>query len=152
MTKATLGSISSETLRTEDLLPACLDTLNALIEDATVYKDLRSNAVAWCNQYGANPDMIPDQAAEDGSEIVNELVDALNEYAPAYAYFGAHEGDGADFGFWPRIDALEETARYKPNEVLKLNAGDEPSYIMSVSDHGNVTLYRVTLEEEWSCV
>jgi len=152
MTKATLGSISSCTLRTEDLLPACLDTLNALIEDAAEHEELRNDAVAWCNQYGANPAMIPGQAAEAGAEIVNELIEALNEYAPAYAYFGALEGDGADFGFWPRIDALEEEVRFGSNGVWKIDAGDEPSYIMSVSDHGNVTLYRVTLEEEWSCV
>ena len=34
------------------------------------------------------------------SEIVNDLMDALNEYAPDGYYFGAIEGDGSDFGFW----------------------------------------------------
>ena len=146
MTKATLGSISSGTLRTEDLLPAFLDTLAALIEDAADHKTLRTEAATWLDTEEDKRD------ADAGTNIVDELLSLLDEYAPAYAYFGAHEGDGADFGFWPCIDALEEEARFSSNEVWKIDAGDEPSYIMSVSDHGNVTLYRVTLEEEWSCV
>ena len=42
-----------------------------------------------------------EQPAEYASELIDELADALQAYAPAGAYFGSHEGDGADFGFWP---------------------------------------------------
>ncbi|HYW24877.1 MAG TPA: hypothetical protein VE953_11985 [Terriglobales bacterium] len=36
--------------------------------------------------------------------LLEDLYDALNDLAPEGCYFGAHEGDGSDFGFWP-IDA-----------------------------------------------
>lgn len=32
--------------------------------------------------------------------INNEVYDYMNEIAPAGHYFGAHPGDGSDFGFW----------------------------------------------------
>tara|TARA_Y100000310_G_scaffold275814_1_gene292541 strand:+ start:92 stop:355 length:264 start_codon:yes stop_codon:yes gene_type:complete len=39
----------------------------------------------------------------DGSADMDleELCDVLNDLAPGDHYFGAHEGDGSDFGFWP---------------------------------------------------
>ena len=46
-------------------------------------------------------------AADLMSEIVSELMDALNSYAPPNMYFGSIEGDGADFGWWA-IDSEEE--------------------------------------------
>lgn len=31
---------------------------------------------------------------------VTALIDTINDYAPDGWYFGAHPGDGADFGWW----------------------------------------------------
>lgn len=71
-----------------------------------------------------------------------------------YTYFGADDGDGACFGFWP-ID-IDET------DVPKLDAGDpiprehwgEDVYL--VNDHGNVTCAHVTKQGKlriyWECV
>jgi len=42
-----------------------------------------------------------DCAAEWLAEYAISLTDALNEHAPDGFMFGAHEGDGSDFGFWP---------------------------------------------------
>lgn len=36
----------------------------------------------------------------DASDVVAELFDALQCYAPAGCTFGSHEGDGSDYGFW----------------------------------------------------
>ena len=49
--------------------------------------------------------------SEDAGYLLEELTDLLNEHAPAFTYFGAHEGDGADFGFWIDWDAIAYAAR-----------------------------------------
>lgn len=49
--------------------------------------------------YPDNPDH-----GERFSELIHDLVDAIDGLAPEGVYFGAHEGDGADFGYWPVED------------------------------------------------
>lgn len=84
-----IGSISHGTLRTEDLLQAFADTLENL-DPTDKYFALIREARA------VDPD------SETASYLVNEeLYDALNDLAPEGTYFGAHPGDGSDFGFWP---------------------------------------------------
>jgi hypothetical protein len=38
---------------------------------------------------------------EGTSELLERLFDEMQTIAPEGHYFGAHEGDGSDFGFWP---------------------------------------------------
>ena len=40
----------------------------------------------------------------DATEITHELFDLLDAHAPAGHYFGAHPGDGSDFGYWQTDD------------------------------------------------
>lgn len=149
-----LGTISHATMQPRDLIPAFASELEriaqrsnkshrALIKEANAIEDYDSDS--------ADRDMI--------DSVLEELFDALNSYAPAYCYFGAHEGDGSDYGFWPSLDSLDEDTR--SGEVLKVNdLSDVPrgycGTIMQVSDHGNVELYarskRGKLKSLWSCV
>jgi hypothetical protein len=91
--KITLGTVSHGTLRTEDLLSAFSSELSCIgptdPEHVTLLIAVES---------------VTDFDGEEASDLVNDLADALNEYAPDGCYFGAHDGDGSDFGFWSLDD------------------------------------------------
>jgi hypothetical protein len=97
------GSIIQGTLRNENLLKAFADALEACIE---ANPDLPTNGGAALNLISDAREVQPH--SELASELVVELVDALNEYAPAGHYFGSREDDDSNFGFWPG----EEDERY----------------------------------------
>lgn len=127
---ARFGSISSGTLRSEDLLSAFVDELRvirgALPKD--LYKALR--AVHTSNDYGS----------DNAHTLVNDLADALNELAPAYGYFGAHEGDGSDFGFWLPAGWDDDFDGLRVADISEIPR-DYTGEVLHVSDHGNPTLY-----------
>ena len=78
----------------------------------------------------------PDDDSAD--DLVFELQDELQFFAPPYCYFGNTEGDGSDFGFWPSMDEIEELPTIPdPSEVE--NHLSEPCKF--VNDHSNVTVY-----------
>lgn len=101
-------SVSSGTLKSEDLIPKFLGVLktygkdkydkyikeNPEVED---WKNLDEETMGW---------------------VVDELTDLLNEIAPDGCYFGASDGDGADFGFWSMSNES------KKSEVSSLAAFD----------------------------
>ena len=100
--KATPGTISHGTLRTEDLLEAFAGELQ---------HHIARNAERWCSDEGRRErdrlmDLIGaagevDPDSEDAQEILEAIVDELQVFAPDGHYFGAHPGDGSDFGYWP---------------------------------------------------
>ena len=151
-----IGTVSHGTMRAEDLIPtfacilerenpAMLETIRA--EYADTFAEMDSDDFDGFEDY------------ETANWLLESLFDAMDVISPPYCYFGASEGDGADYGFWPSIDSLEDSARVSDG-VIKVNDGDEwpifgddIDYIMSVSDHGNVTLYDSrTRKEIWSVV
>ena len=159
--KATIGSISSGTLRDQDLLEAFAGELEQL-EPIENYRPAGPSAelieqACELIELLDDDDLIREPRGEaeiKAGEVIAELHDALDGHALPYCYFGAIEGDGAEFGFWPCIESLEQDAfncPACPMDVLKVNDTVEvPSYVMRVNDHGNVTLYRVELIEEWA--
>ncbi len=92
-------------------------------------------------------------ASDDCSWDVNALIDALSAEAPSYLYFGTHEGDGADYGYWPAWDAIEHDAvpvsRYDARRGADLLAvsdlaevpADYFGMVYMVNDHGNSSMY-----------
>lgn len=74
------GTISSGTLRTEDLIEKFNQVLRAL--------NPRRHASLAMNR------------PVDDQEYLVQIMDSLDLEAPEGMYFGTHEGDGADFGFW----------------------------------------------------
>lgn len=145
-----IGSYSSGTLRPEDLRDALLDMLRGL--------RLSRADRRLVNEARRAPD-----DSDDLPEIVNELIDAANNYAPPYCYVGMSEGDGAALGCWPSFDAIDEDVRC--GEILVQDDSqrgrndDVPTgytgYLAAYSDHGNLTLYRYSRgrsREVWAIV
>jgi len=121
--KATVGEISSGTLRTEDLLSSFAYELKRLTsaDNATVLA----------------AELVTDFDSDEASELVAELISALDDLAPAYCHFGTTEGDGACFGFWPCMDSIEELPHVHDSDEAKA-LGEDCKF---VNDHGNVTVY-----------
>jgi hypothetical protein len=136
----TIGTISHGTLRTPDLLEAFgweLQHISAAPGHQALAKEARkrSHYFTWNDL----PDGEAVEETDADSELVNALIDALGELAPPYCYFGTHEGDGSDFGYWPDMEAIEELPRVgDPADVPAGGTGEDAVY---VNDHGNVTVY-----------
>jgi hypothetical protein len=152
---ASIGSISSGTMREEDLIPSFLWELKQLVSKTKYAKVISGWKRSVINPLDNDEELTPEWY-ENASYFLNDvLFDALQECAPPFVYFSSHPGDGADYGFWPDMDSLNES-----ENVLKVEAGTtwpkevkSYDYVAEVSDHGNVTLYdRRTKKELWSCV
>ena len=146
---ASIGSILHGTLRPEDLFEAFFYELERIAkrqEDSELSKYLeRINVEA--SEMGDD--------SEELVEIVQELFDKLDGYAPDFCYFGANEGDGSDFGFWPCLDALDDDSVYVVRDGIWPIGTIHQDYVAEVNDHGSITLFAVDhstndLSEIWS--
>ena len=138
-----IGTLISGTHRTQDLIPVFLEQLGR--EDTTLPGD--DDDEWWYS--------------EEAQEYVHGLFDELDATSPPYCYFGAHEGDGSDFGFWPifhRYDEYEMDREnvFVCNDASKLCSPEcHHSEAFVINDHGNVAFYQWgghDWEEIWSCV
>ncbi len=134
MHKAQVGSISSGTLRLQDLLGSFATELRYLSPDVRAHAETLEAVAAFETAADHYPELWDTETASD---IVNCLQDYLQELAPPYCYFGTSEGDGADFGFWPSMESINELPRIQNVEGEDIPAEDH-AY---VNDHGNVTVY-----------
>lgn len=94
-TKPQIGSIISGTMRACDLADAYLgacDQFGVKLDPQTV--DVLQTAACYASSTVA-PDF-----SEETCEALAEVESELGEIAPFGCYFGAHVGDGSDFGFW----------------------------------------------------
>jgi hypothetical protein len=173
-----LGTVSHGTMRTDDLIPVFLDVAEGLRLSRRDRADIKALRNEWeacehedgCKQHSNPGDSTCDNEADSSCE---RLFDILNNYAPPYCYFGSHEGDGSDYGFWVSQDSLDEAVR--DGDILRKylasngpdlmsNGGstwnsneDAPDgltyrYLLTISDHGNMTLYYRNGHEVWGVV
>ena len=151
-----IGSVSHGTLRNEDLIPVFFDLL-CDIDSKRAIKDFSTDV----DMFAENADEDGNYSDEDQEEIsyvVEEMMDALDEYAPPYMYFGAHQGDGSDFGFWLDHDSIETAVQDR--ELLSFDDDYPDDWFkgewLHVNDHGNMTLYYAVgngeHKEIWSVV
>ena len=154
MNNPTVGTISHGTLRSEVLLEAFASELRWIVgkEAAAAWPYLKTleeadDILTEMQDTDAEP--------ENAQEIIAELTDMLSALAPPYCYFGAHPGDGSDFGFWPDFDAIESDGIPRVGDASELPDGYVGEWAL-VNERGNVTLYtRVTAPEDvaqWDCV
>ena len=102
------GSVSSGTLRPEDLIPAFIAALDDIKEaysfDESVTEADRVDKVGRLDDMLAKIETGMEAPGYWDSEEVawdmDSLMDELNSFAPEGHYFGGHPGDPADFGFW----------------------------------------------------
>jgi hypothetical protein len=97
-----IGTVIEGTHRHADLAAA----FGELLARLTAGTDDHSSLVVDCKRIARLGD-----GADDADDVVAEAMDALCDYAPPYCYFGAHEGDGADYGFWPCVESVMDDVR-----------------------------------------
>lgn len=151
---APLGEIIGGTHRLADLVPRFAEVLESLARKNGVI-DRHAELLSRARQ------IIRDKNwdGEDAFAVHDELVEALDDYAPRYARFRAHEGDGASFGFWLNdIESIKDDV----NDMSGMVVGDLSEVperfngeVLVINDHGNVSLYvsaRGKLRCIWSVV
>ena len=82
---------------------------------------------------------------DNAAETIDNVLDALQEFAPPYCVIGVHEGDGSALGVWPCLDAALDDSALDDDGLMQVNDGAEipPDYIglaLIVNDHGNANL------------
>jgi hypothetical protein len=148
---ASFGSVSEGTLKQDELLMKFLHTLQwhmmqnkealALPESDDTRNwllQIERDAQACFDEDG---NLIPEKE-DDACELITALSDALETFAPPYSYFGAHVGDGADFGFWP-IDPeeIKEQVEFSSRVDQEYPAADFRGEWLHINERGNCTLY-----------
>jgi hypothetical protein len=151
MAEFQLGSISTGTLRPEDLIPAFNNALTQIHDGHYCDIDeMMDDEAGNAAEFGKQP-----SNDELQRRVVDRLMDELQDACPPFVYFGALEGDGADFGFWPDMDRLNEEIQWvkqtpaSDEVVLDDNDPNNP-IIVHVSDHGNVTVMDMERNVLWS--
>lgn len=164
----TFGTVIHGTMREEDLIPAFASELRSLARKGTKHKALALEAERYLKRFQSADVTLTKKPSsiftdtyknapseEELNELVTELMDALNEYAPAYGYFGAHPGDGSDYGFWLSESFEEDFDGLKVSDTSEVPRGYKGE-LAQVSDHGNVTLLvangRGKFREVWGLV
>ena len=146
------GTVISGTMRNQDVIPALTWELRHLghrSTELTLIEKRYEKAIE--GEFGEDDEYFTGESAMWDCE---SLFNMLQEHAPAYAYFGANEGDGSDYGFW-----LSSGLEYE-FDGLKVDDTDEiPSgyigEVLHVNEHGNMTLYFKSarkLKEIWAVV
>ena len=136
-----IGTVVSGTLKTEDLLPAFADELRRLDP---------KNKLLGCTSYYAQNEWKIDWENDKAADLLTDVEDALNfDFAPTHMYFGAADGDGADFGWWPDADFDGcHTEKLTDDRIVDLDC----NIVVEVNDHGNITVREIGGDIIWDCV
>lgn len=148
--KKNLGSVSCGTMRTEDLIDSFIYELQSQRplrrEDRKLIREIRRNEKNMVDPtYYEN---------EQSQWDLDALFDALNNYCLPYFSFGAHPGDGADYGYWLSEDFQSEFDGLQVSDLSEVPT-NYTGEVLHVNDHGNMSLYvynRGRSRELWAIV
>jgi len=145
-----IGSVSSGTMRPEDLIPSFLWEAKHL--RLNKYERTRVSSI---DKAVPDPADLNDYFQSDDADFdLEELFDILNNHSLPYFYFGAHPGDGADYGWWLPEGWEDSFGGIKVNDTADVPKGYSGE-VLHVNDHGNCTLYtasRGRLRQVWAVV
>ena len=143
------GSVSHGTLDTGELIKAFYDLLE---ENSESYaQSIRDNFYQYDRillelQWGR---IIPVEMEEGAQELLEALTNALQDFCPAFCYFGAHSGNTSDYGVVFNGEEFDEACR--TGEVVMLLDGPpteidcqtcpDAFFFAAVTDHGNLTVW-----------
>lgn len=158
---AEIGSVSHGTMKEEDLIPRFIEILDEL-KEAESLSDTpnKERFTRLDDKLGDLERCIQVKGYFESEDArcydLEWLFNALDEYSPPFCFFGAHEGDGADYGFWVSRNAIEEAVQ--DYNIIEVDAGDvwnsadtTADYVLEVTDHDNMTLFdRATRKELWA--
>ena len=151
-----MGTVSSGTMREEDLIPDfCWELARLARQTGILPAKARKSHLALVRDIETRMEAEDYFESEDASYDLNEgLFDALNTYAAPYFYFGSHPGDGSDYGFWLGEMFDEDFDGLKVADLSEVPAKYRGE-VLVVNDHGNMTLYVKTsraMREVWAVV
>ena len=148
MTSYRFGTVSNATMRPEDLIPAFLDELRSKRPLTRSHRKIASDIHRRMQKRGY-------WDSEDVGYDLENLFDLLDVYAAPYFYFGAHPGDGSDYGYWLAEDWEENFDGIKIGDLADLPSR-YVGEVLVVNDHGNMTLYNRSrngrIREIWGIV
>jgi len=151
--KVEIGSVSSGTLREEDLISAFYNeleyyrpgTAKKIRKDyKKIFDFLDSQDYPDFNDYPYTEEYSENDLNDDYHYCIEELINELDALSPPYFYFGTNEADLADFGWW-FLDLYEILDWNRDNTISVSDLNDIPKDfvgdVFEVNDHGNVSLY-----------
>lgn len=144
-----IGSVSSATMRPQDLIPSFIWEAKNL----RLTKDERKIVSAISARIPDNKDA-EYWTGDESSWDLDSLFDILDAHSLPYFSFGAHPGDGADYGWWLSEGFEDEFDGLKVSDTSDVPAG-YTGEVLLVNDHGNCTLFTAKngrLHEVWAIV
>ena len=161
MAQFQIGSISTGTLRPEDLLFNFALALREFeqywgAEHGQLYDDAIRFSQEYCPH--VEEDLATTEQYEHANEMLADIQDALGTYCPPFVYFGTLPGDGADFGFWVDMERIQETLDAAMDLERNVRNGEwewqieDAGVIVNTNDHGSVTVMDMDRNVLWSVV
>ena len=138
-----IGSVSTATMRNEDLIPCFVAHLRG--------QKTMTEAHGWlAGEVEAHMEADDYYESDASDEDMEALFEALDCYGPEGFYFGAHPGDGADYGWWLSESFMEDFEGLKVGDLAAIPPAYEGE-VLVVNDHGNPSLYLASKGDVTEC-